>query len=240
MRAASYRFQEARTGAHLGDLRPDRLELRRLLEELLDLLELLDRLVRARDVRERRLRGVLGDELRLGLPEVHDPGAAALHLVHQEQEDDDDEDEGKQRQQDAEERVLLGRRDRVAVRNLLVLELVLECVGEVDALVTDVARLDLGAAGDLLAILELHLDDLLVTGGQLGLLDLVVIDRLDDLAGVHCLVAAGRADDLHQHDHGKDGQHDPHDRPTEVSLHVHPYGAVPPRPSCHSEFDKDL
>lgn len=80
----------------LGDLGPDRLELRRFLEELLDLLELLDRLVRACDVRERRLRGVLGDELRLGLPEVHDPGAAALHLIHQEQEDDHDEDEGEQ------------------------------------------------------------------------------------------------------------------------------------------------
>ena len=49
----------------LGDLRPDGLELRRLLQELLDLAELLDGLVGARDVAERRLRHVLGDQLRL-------------------------------------------------------------------------------------------------------------------------------------------------------------------------------
>ena len=74
----------------LGDLGADGLELRRLLEELLDLLELLDGLVGPGHVGERRLRGVLGDQLGLGLPELHDPGAAALHLVHQEQEDHDD------------------------------------------------------------------------------------------------------------------------------------------------------
>ncbi|GAA3298777.1 hypothetical protein GCM10020295_35220 [Streptomyces cinereospinus] len=224
----------------LGNLGADGLELGRLLQELLDLLELLDGLVGTGDVGERRLGGVLGDELGLRLAEVHHPGAAALHLIHQEQEDDDDQDEGQQRQQDADERVLLGRGDRVSVRDLLVLVLVLQRAGEVGALVTDVARLDLGAVLDLLAVLERDLDGLLVTGGQLGRLDLVVTDRLDDLAGVHRLVAPGRADDLHQHDHGKDGQHDPHDRPTEVSLHVHPYGAVPPRPSCHSEFDKTV
>src|SRR5690606_34211181 len=183
--------------------------------------------------------GVLGDELRLGLAEVHDTGAATLHLIHQEQENDHDQDEGQQRQQNADEGVLLRRRDRVALRDLLVLELVLQGVGDGDALVTDVARLGLRAVLDLDAVLELDLDGLLVARRQLGLLDLVLVDRLDDLARVHRLVAAGRTDDLHQHDHGKDGQHDPHDRPTEVSLHVHPYGAVPPRPSCHSEFDKD-
>ena len=59
----------------LGDLGADGLELGRVLEELLDLLELLDRLVRAGDVRERRLRGVLGDQLGLGLAELHDPAS---------------------------------------------------------------------------------------------------------------------------------------------------------------------
>ena len=49
----------------LGDLGADRLELRRLLEELLDLLELLDGLVDPGDVGERGLRRVLGDELGL-------------------------------------------------------------------------------------------------------------------------------------------------------------------------------
>ena len=72
----------------LGDLGADRLELGGLLEELLDLAELLDRLLAAGDVGERRLRHVLGDQLGLGLGELHDAAAAAaLDLVHQEEED---------------------------------------------------------------------------------------------------------------------------------------------------------
>ena len=77
----------------LGDLGADGLELGGLLEELLDLAELLDRLLAAGDVGERRLRHVLADQLGLGLGELHDPAAAALHLVHQEQEQHDDQHE---------------------------------------------------------------------------------------------------------------------------------------------------
>ena len=83
----------------LGDLRADGLELGRLLEELLDLAELLDRLLAAGDVGERRLRHVLADQLGLGLGELHDPAAAALHLVHEEQEQQDDQHEGQERRQ---------------------------------------------------------------------------------------------------------------------------------------------
>ena len=76
----------------LGDLGADGLELRGLLEELLDLAELLDRLLAAGDVGERRLRHVLGDQLGLGLGELHDAAAAAaLDLVHQEEEQQDDQ-----------------------------------------------------------------------------------------------------------------------------------------------------
>ena len=81
----------------LGDLRADGLELGGLLEELLDLAELLDRLLAPGDVGERRLRHVLGDQLGLGLGELHDPAAAALHLVHEEEEQQDDEDEHEER-----------------------------------------------------------------------------------------------------------------------------------------------
>ena len=83
----------------LGDLGADREELGRLLEELLDLVELLDRLVAPGDVGEGDLRGVLGRELGAGLAELHDPGAAALHLAHEEPEQaehDDDRDEADQ------------------------------------------------------------------------------------------------------------------------------------------------
>ena len=83
----------------LGDLRADGLELRRLLEELLDLAELLDGLLAAGDVGERRLGHVLADQLGLGLRELHDPAAAALHLVHEEQEQQDDQHEGQERRQ---------------------------------------------------------------------------------------------------------------------------------------------
>ncbi len=90
----------------LGDLGADGLELGRLLEELLDLAELLDRLVTAGDVLERRLRHVLGDELGLGLAELHHAAAAAtLHGVHQPEEDDQDEDD---RQEADEQRARAG------------------------------------------------------------------------------------------------------------------------------------
>ena len=77
----------------LGDLGPDGLELGRALQELLDLLEFLDGLVRAGHVGEGGLGRVLGDELGLGFPEVHHPGAAALHLVQHEEEDQDHHEE---------------------------------------------------------------------------------------------------------------------------------------------------
>ena len=81
----------------LGDLGPDRLELRRLGQELLDLLELLDRLLAAGDVGERGLRRVLVGDLGLGLAELHHPAAAALDGVEQEEEEDTDDDERDQR-----------------------------------------------------------------------------------------------------------------------------------------------
>ena len=72
------------------------------LQELLDLLQFLDGLVSAGHVREGRLRGVLGDELGLGLPEVHHPGAAALHLVQHQEEDQDDHEERQPAQDHAQ------------------------------------------------------------------------------------------------------------------------------------------
>ena len=77
----------------LGDLGADGLELGRLLQELLDLAELLDGLVAPGDVGERGLRGVLGDELGLGLGELHDASAAARHVVHQEDEQQEEQDD---------------------------------------------------------------------------------------------------------------------------------------------------
>ena len=92
----------------LRDLGAERLVLRRVLQEVLDLVELLDRLVGARHVGERRLRRVLGDHLRLGLAEVEHPGAAALHLRHEQQQQDHEERDRQQVDQQAQQDAVLG------------------------------------------------------------------------------------------------------------------------------------
>ena len=81
----------------LRDAGPERLELLRVLEELLDLLKLLDRLVGARDVLVRDLRRVGRHALGAALAEAHHLRAAALHLVHQEEPEPEQEHDRQQR-----------------------------------------------------------------------------------------------------------------------------------------------
>ena len=85
----------------LRNPRAERLELLRVLEELLDLVQLLDRLVRPGDVLVRDLGRVGRHPLGAALAEAHHLRAAALHLVHQE---DPEADEEQDRQQPGEER----------------------------------------------------------------------------------------------------------------------------------------
>ena len=84
----------------LGDARAERLELLRVLEELLDLVQLLDRLVHAGDVLEGDLRRVGRHALGAALAEAHHLRAAALHLVHQEDPEAEEEDERQQVRED--------------------------------------------------------------------------------------------------------------------------------------------
>ena len=84
----------------LRDARAERLELLRVLEELLDLPELLHRLVDSGDVLEADLRRVRRHALRAGLAEAHHLRAAALHLVHQEDPETEQEDERQERGED--------------------------------------------------------------------------------------------------------------------------------------------
>ena len=86
------------------DLRAHRLELRGVLQVLLDLLQLLDRLVDAGHIRERRLRLVLRDLLRPRLTELHHAPAARLRLVHDPDEGPDDQDHGDELDQEPDER----------------------------------------------------------------------------------------------------------------------------------------
>ena len=48
----------------------------------------------------------LRDDLGLGLAELHDAGAAALHLVHHEEEQDDEQDDRQQVDQQRREQAL--------------------------------------------------------------------------------------------------------------------------------------
>ena len=115
----------------LGDLGADRLELGRLLQELLDLAELLDRLLAPGDVGERGLRHVLGDQLRLGLGELHHPSAAALHVVHEEQDQEQHEHDRQQREDQVADQA--GPRDvAVVARDRALVDLLLDQVDEVD------------------------------------------------------------------------------------------------------------
>lgn len=88
----------------LGDLRADRLELAGSARKSLISCRLLDGLLGAGDVRERRRRHRPCSS-GLGLAELHDAGAAALHLAHEEEEEQDDEGDreqgDEQRDQDA-------------------------------------------------------------------------------------------------------------------------------------------
>jgi hypothetical protein len=83
------------------DLRAHGLELARMLKVVLHLLQFLDRLFKAGDVRERRLRLILGDGLVPASPELHDASTGALRAAHDPQERSDDE---RRREQNLQQR----------------------------------------------------------------------------------------------------------------------------------------
>ena len=108
----------------LRDPGAERLELLRVLEELLDLLQLLDGLVGAGDVLVGDLRRVGRHPLGAALAEAHHLRAAALHLVHQE---DPEADQEQDRQQPGEERHPRRRAGALGVElDVVLLEHVLE------------------------------------------------------------------------------------------------------------------
>ncbi len=108
----------------LRDPGTERLELLRVLEELLDLLELLDRLVHTGDVLEADLRRVGSHPLRARLAEAHHLRAPTLHLVHQEDPEADQEQEGQDRADQRRPREAAG--SLRVVDDVLLVEQVLE------------------------------------------------------------------------------------------------------------------
>jgi hypothetical protein len=111
----------------LRDRRAERLELLRVLEELLDLLQLFDGLVDTGDVLEAHLRRVGRHALRARLPEAHHLRASTLHLVHQEDPEADQQDDRKERADERRPREAAGPlrvvRDVVLLEQLLEVEL---------------------------------------------------------------------------------------------------------------------
>ena len=192
----------------LGDLRADGLELGRFGQELLDLLELLDRLVASGDIAERGLRGVLVGDLGLGLAELHDAAAAALHGVEQEEEQHSDDDErnqcAEQRAEEARSRVLALPLIQGLVRDPLV-----EAGDQLIALVADPGRLIAGFVrvfqGDADFLFLIDQDDLTQR--------LIAVDDRDHLRGRRFLVPAGHAlAEVDQQPDSDDSEDDPRQR----------------------------
>jgi hypothetical protein len=180
-----------------GDLGPHRLELRGVLQVVLDLLQFLDRLVDAGDVTEGGLGLVLGHRLVAAAPELHHAPPAPLGAVHHEQQDAPDE---QHRQDDGDERadqrvgllrVDLGRHVGLAQQR-----------GEVVGVLGGVGRAVLAAVGQraghgLIAVVDDRVDDA------------ALLDRHLELAQPE-LVARGLA--THQRDDEQEDegtQHDP-------------------------------
>ena len=183
----------------LRDAGAQRLELLRVLQELLDLVELLHGLVRSGDVAEGDLRRVDRHPLGAGLTEAHHPAAASLHLVHQE----DPEGEKQQEGQDV-------REQREEAGAALALDLGLDVV-----LLEGVEQLGLGCVGvgirlvvaRAVVLLDVEAVVLRVPGDRL---DLVAVDPLDEGVVVGRLVARARTDqalgEKRQHDDDQDGK----------------------------------
>src|SRR6185437_5921279 len=182
----------------LGDAGAERLELLRVLEELLDLLQLLDGLVDAGHVLERDLGRVDGHPLRPALAEAHHLRAAALHLVHQEDPEDEEEQEGQDGDQGAPPRGAAGL-GAVDGDALLVRERELG-VQERNRRDTDAVR----------RVVGLRVGDAVSGGVGLEALDLARLGLADEVAPVLARPAARRVDNLqgeereHQYDENRE------------------------------------
>ena len=204
----------------LGDLGADGLELGRLGEELLDLTELLDRLVAPGDVGERGLRGVLGHELGLGLAELHDAAATALHAAHEPEQDQHDQQDRQEREEQGHERVGGGVLD-VEALELLVGDGSLGGLHEARPLVAEP-----GGPHLLVVLLEGRLD-LLLALDERDRLDLVVLEVLDHRGRLDLAVAVGGRRELEDADHDEGDDDDPEPGALQDLLDIHGASAHP-------------
>ncbi|MBG9885304.1 hypothetical protein ABE10_01615, partial [Bacillus toyonensis] len=186
----------------LGDAGADGLELRRVLQELLDLVELFDRLVRAGDVGEGDRGSLLAHELGARLAELHDLAAAALRRREQPPEQQAEEDHRQQQGEEAVEPAGLGHR---------VVEAVLGR-GGVDRF-DDLARasgvvIELDGVGTLVCLAQLHVDALVAIGRH-DLGDRAALEQVETLLGGDLFRGAEAGD-----------QHEPADQQQTDQQHV--------------------
>ena len=172
----------------MGIRAPERLELLRVLEELLDLVQLLDCLVGTGHVAEGDLRRVDRQPLGARLAERHDLRAAALDLVHQE---DPEADEDQERQDVGEQRqpaVALAALDVVVLDPLALLR-------RLQAGVEAVGGLGRIAGLVLLAVAQLDRERV-VLGLHVDRADLPGLQLADEVPVGRRLRALARADEL--------------------------------------------
>jgi hypothetical protein len=216
----------------LGDLRADGLVLDRVLQEVLELLQLLDRLVGAGDVGERRLGGVLADDLGLGLAEGHDPAATALHGVEQPEQQEQEEDERQEAHQQADQQVVLGD---VRVEGLGPRTVAARTADRVEDVVGRTERVgsrDLGAALDRALQVQVERLFLVVDG---GLVDVPVGELGQRRRRGHLVVATVAAEEAggDEAHHDDDGDPDP-DGPEDLLTFHTPLPGHRGRPDCPS------
>src|SRR4051812_36263839 len=194
----------------LRDAGAERLELLRVLEELLDLVELLDRLVHAGDVAEGDLRRVHAHALGARLAEGHHLRAAALDLVHEEDPEPDEDQERQDVGQQREPAVALAplRVDRDVLGAQLV-----------DQVLLGVVRI--GGLVFATAAVELDVDPV-VLGLERDLLDLALLDLVEEGRVDRVLLVFPRADQLLREERQNDDDQDWKRCALEESAHVEP------------------
>jgi hypothetical protein len=179
------------------DLRAHRLELRGVLQVVLDLLQLFDGLVDAGHIAERGLGLVLGHRLVAAAPELHHPAPAPLGAVHDEQQDAPDEqhrqDDGDER---ADERVGFLRVDLGGHPGLA------QQRGEVVGVLGGIGRAVLGAVGQrardgLIAVVDDRVDHA------------TLLDRHLELAQPELVAGGLAAHERHDQQEDEGAQHDP-------------------------------
>ena len=201
----------------LRDPGAERLELLRVLEELLDLLQLLDRFVDACDVAERDLRRVDRQPFGARLAEAHHARAAALDRVHQEYPEREQQDEGQYVGQQREP-----ARAALALHRTADTSFLRSRADQPRLVVCRVAGLVLGLA------VELRDVERVVPRLERDALDLAVLDLREELAEVGLRLPLVLAEEAlreeRQHDHDQDRE----GRVLEESAHVPvPEGKVP-------------